>query len=179
MKPLFALTLALTLLAAPTHAQERTASGPLQTEASWSALKGIADSANNNAKSAHIRLNQVETCGKLGMFYAPGAPGSDGQGCKAPAMGNQGSRWSRDSGYAWAGPLLLQWGRACPSNKVALNVALPIPYPTAIMGVVGQLDAEHYGATRANQFVRVINNSTIQVGKSDINGCMNWLATGH
>ncbi len=178
MKTLLPFLVTICLLTPTLHAQERTASGPLQTEASWNALKSLTDNANNNAKSAHIRLNQIDLCAKKGMFYAPGTGNTDENGCKGPS-GNTAASWNRNAGYAWAGPVLLQWGRTCPSNKVATNVALPIPYPTAIMGVVGQLDAEHYGATRANQFVKVINNSVIQVGKSDINGCMNWLATGH
>ncbi|TKW60640.1 MAG: hypothetical protein DI628_07000 [Blastochloris viridis] len=179
MKPSLLLIAILCCTSISLHAQERTAGGNLQNEASWNALKGIADSANNNAKSAHIRLNQVEACGKLGMFYAPGAAGSDGQGCKAPAMGNQGSRWSRDSGYAWAGPLLFQWGRTCLGYSTEVHVPLPVTYPNAIMNVVGQLDEQHFGATRANQYVRIVNNGTILAGKTNINGCMNWLTTGY
>ncbi|TKW60667.1 MAG: hypothetical protein DI628_07140 [Blastochloris viridis] len=63
------------------YAQERTAGGSLNMEASWSALQNIADQANNNAKSAHIRLNQVDACARKGAFYATGQAGADGNGC--------------------------------------------------------------------------------------------------
>ncbi|NTB05787.1 hypothetical protein [Agrobacterium tumefaciens] len=61
-------------------AQERTAAGSLQMQASWSALQSIADQANKNAQSAHIRLNRIDLCARKGMFYAPEQPGAE-EGC--------------------------------------------------------------------------------------------------
>jgi len=80
MKTLPILTLCLLVPAA--YAQERTAAGALETQASWAALKSLTEQANTNAKSAHIRLDQIELCGKKGMLYAPGGEDSDKQGCK-------------------------------------------------------------------------------------------------
>ena len=79
MKSLSILTFCL--LVPVVYAQERTAAGNLATEASWSALKSLADQANNNAKSAHIRLNKTEECAEKGMLYAPHAEDAE-QGCK-------------------------------------------------------------------------------------------------
>jgi len=81
----FSLFTALCLLASGGYTQERTANGPLQTEASWAALKNLTEQANNNAKAAHIRLNQMEKCMKEGKLYAPGTEGTDVAGC-SPMM---------------------------------------------------------------------------------------------
>ena len=93
--------------------------------------------------------------------------------------GGVGSNWSPNLGYAWAGPILFQWGRACMNSGQTIYVALPITFPNAIMQVVGQTDTAHHGAQRANQYVDVVNNSTILAGKGGLNGCINWLAIGH
>lgn len=65
-------------------AQEVTASGNLKNEASWNALKSLADTANNTARTAQIMANAIKDCGVKGMFYSPGVSGADAQGCKAP-----------------------------------------------------------------------------------------------
>ena len=82
MKTLAFLTLCL--LATTAQAQERTATGPLTTEASWAALKNLTEQANNNANSAHIRLNQMETCAKEQKLYSPSTTGADEHGCITP-----------------------------------------------------------------------------------------------
>ncbi len=77
-------SLALVFLIATSEssfAQERTASGNLQMETTWTALKGLAEQANNNAKTAHIKLKQLETCNAKGMFYAPENTSKDADGC--------------------------------------------------------------------------------------------------
>lgn len=78
------LTLALCLLATTVQAQERTASGALTTEASWAALKNLTEQANSNAKSAHIRLDQIEMCAKDQKLYSPSTTGADQRGCITP-----------------------------------------------------------------------------------------------
>lgn len=80
------LTLLLvgTLLVAPlshTSAQETTASGNLQTEASWSALKSLIDAANNQSKMAMIAVEAIQNCGSKGMLYGPKSPSKDASGC--------------------------------------------------------------------------------------------------
>lgn len=75
--------LTLCLLVATAHAQERTATGPLTTEASWAALKNLTEQANSNANSAHIRLNQIEMCAKEQKLYSPSTAGADEHGCIA------------------------------------------------------------------------------------------------
>ena len=82
MKILFLATL---LLVPAAYAQERTATGPLQTEASWAALKNLTEQANTNAQAAHIRLNQIETCAKEQKLYSPSTTGADEHGCIASA----------------------------------------------------------------------------------------------
>jgi len=76
--PLLAL---LALLIPAAHAQESTATSPLATEASWSALKSLTEQANNNARTAHIRLDQMEKCNNQKKLYAPKAEGADADGC--------------------------------------------------------------------------------------------------
>lgn len=77
MKPVWIL-LALNVGLAMPYAQERTAGGTLQNQASWSALQNLTEQANGNAKNAHIRLNKTEACAQRGMLYAPGR---SGDGC--------------------------------------------------------------------------------------------------
>lgn len=86
------LTLLLvgTLLVAPfshTSAQETTASGNLQTEASWSALKSLIDAANNQSKMAMVLAEAIKSCGSKGMVYGPGVAGADANGCLPQASG--------------------------------------------------------------------------------------------
>ncbi len=66
------------------YSQERTASGNLQMETSWNALRLLADGANKNARSAQILANAIRDCGIKGMFYSPGVSGVDAGNCKAP-----------------------------------------------------------------------------------------------
>ena len=82
MKTTLALLATLLTLGVPALAQERTAGGPLQNEASWAALKNLTEQANANAKTAHIRLDQMALCGNKSMFYAPDAEDADTDGCK-------------------------------------------------------------------------------------------------
>jgi len=77
------LILTFCLLVSAVQAQERTATGPLQTEASWAALKSLSEQANTTAKTAHIRLNQMDVCAKEGKLYSPSIAGADEHGCIA------------------------------------------------------------------------------------------------
>lgn len=78
------------LLAAPlSHAvaQEITASGNLQTETSWLALKNLVDAANNQSKMAMALAEAIKSCGSKGMVYGPGVAGADATGCLPQASG--------------------------------------------------------------------------------------------
>lgn len=94
----------LVLLPMVAISQERAASGNLQTEASWTALKNLVNAADGKASVAQITANdaqtkannaqttadtaltvaqKIESCGKKGMLYAPGMSGADAKtGCK-------------------------------------------------------------------------------------------------
>lgn len=74
---------AFALLVSGAYAQERTAAGNLNTEATWTALRGLSEQANSNAKIAKTLAEAIATCGKKSMLYAAGQPGADAQGCKA------------------------------------------------------------------------------------------------
>lgn len=73
------------LLSSVSFAQERTATGSLDNQMTWTALKGLSEQANNNAKSAKILAEAIAACGQKSMLYSAGQPGADAQGCK-PAM---------------------------------------------------------------------------------------------
>lgn len=73
--------LALCLLVPATYAQERTASGALTTEASWTALKNLTEQANGNAQNALTLANAIRKCGDQKKLYGPGATGADADGC--------------------------------------------------------------------------------------------------
>jgi len=76
------LILALLCLAGSAFAQERSASGALDTELTWSALSSQLSTAKGQLAGANVRIDQVIVCGKKSMLYAPGA-GADSQGCVA------------------------------------------------------------------------------------------------
>jgi hypothetical protein len=80
----FFSVLGLVLLATPAMAQERTAGSSLDTQMTWSGLSSQITTVKQRADSAHIRVDQVEVCGRKGMVYSPGN-GADGQGCVTPA----------------------------------------------------------------------------------------------
>jgi len=83
MKNTTYLTLSLAVLALPLSvtAQERSVVGPLQTEASWTALANLANQAKSQAMVAQVLANAIAECGKKHMFYGPGQAGADAQGC--------------------------------------------------------------------------------------------------
>ncbi|NTB05788.1 hypothetical protein [Agrobacterium tumefaciens] len=83
---LFVFVTVICLSSLSAHAQERTAGGTLQTQASWNALQSLYEQANGTAKNAHFRLNQAEKCADKGMLYAPNSSNKDGDGCKQVSM---------------------------------------------------------------------------------------------
>ncbi len=85
--PAFALGLSLFQIVSAT-AQERVASGNMNVEATWQALKSLTEQANGNAKMALNLANSQYTCSLKGMFYSPGAAGVDADKCKASTMPN-------------------------------------------------------------------------------------------
>lgn len=80
---IFAAALLAVPYAAPS-AQERTASGNLQNEASWASLKSLVEAASYKAQGASALATAIKDCGVKGMVYAPGTAGIDAQGCKIP-----------------------------------------------------------------------------------------------
>lgn len=69
------------------QAQERTAGGALQTEASWAALKNLIGVVGDKTKIAQITATaalelatRIRNCGNKGMLYAPDNGGND-DGC--------------------------------------------------------------------------------------------------
>ncbi len=87
------LVLALLAIASTStaHAQERTAGRTEQPSASWDKLKAESTAAGQKANDAQASATKaletatkIETCGKLGMVYAPGAPGANASnGCRS------------------------------------------------------------------------------------------------
>jgi hypothetical protein len=83
------------------NAQERTAGGSLQTEASWSALKNLIDKVQGDTTINKIDINAIKSCASQGKLYA-------GSGCQDVAIptdprvtsiidcGNQGKVYSAD-----------------------------------------------------------------------------------
>jgi hypothetical protein len=78
------LILALAVLPLGAYAQERTAGSNLETQMTWGALSSQITTVKQRADGAHVRVDQVEVCGRKGMVYSPGN-GADGQGCVTPA----------------------------------------------------------------------------------------------
>lgn len=62
------------------HAQERTAGGPTETQMTWSSLTNLVNAANTKAEGVNARIDQMIKCNRKAMAYAPGA-GADGDGC--------------------------------------------------------------------------------------------------
>jgi hypothetical protein len=86
------LSLALigVLIAVPlssTVSQETTASGNLNTEASWAALHNLIDVANSQSKMAMALAEAIKSCGSKGMVYGPGIEGADTNGCLPQSSG--------------------------------------------------------------------------------------------
>lgn len=65
--------------------QERVAGGSLQQEASWSALKHLAELANSNAMLANTLAQALATCNDKKMLYSPSSADKDANGCIMPA----------------------------------------------------------------------------------------------
>ena len=88
----FLILAALNLLPLSIHAQERTTAGPLDTQASWAALKNLVEGANMNAKVATILAEAIKHCGMQDKLYGPQTAGADTDGCKlipAPSLAMQ------------------------------------------------------------------------------------------
>ena len=78
-----ASVLALALCAITATAQERAASGDMDVQVTWTALKSEVDSAKAGTEIVKVKVDQVIKCNKKMMLYAPGASGADGDGCIA------------------------------------------------------------------------------------------------
>lgn len=74
--------IALFLLVASPHAQERAAGSALETQMTWTALSAQAKSASDKADAVNSLVQQSIVCARKGKLYAPGTgPGVDSQGC--------------------------------------------------------------------------------------------------
>jgi len=71
----------LCVLIPAVHAQESTATGPLENQMSWSALHNLIEQANGNAKNALTLATAIKDCGVQKKIYGPGAEGADANGC--------------------------------------------------------------------------------------------------
>lgn len=69
------LILACLLITLPVMAQERTAGGALQTQASWGALKSMVDKTNGDVRIIQIDMGEMKKCAALGKLWIAG------QGC--------------------------------------------------------------------------------------------------
>ncbi len=83
VKTSLSLIAAVMALALPALAQERAATGPMDTQMTWTALSTMISSVGTKVDGANKRMDQLVICSKKGMLYAPGDAASDGQGCKA------------------------------------------------------------------------------------------------
>lgn len=71
------------LLSAPVSAvaQERTAGGNLQAEASWAALQSMIKKTNGDVQVLRIDVAAQRNCGNKGMVYGPDHESKDENGC--------------------------------------------------------------------------------------------------
>jgi len=67
-----------------TIAQERTAGGSLNQEASWNALRNLIEQATGDVKMVRADLNAIKACALKGMLHSPGVAGADEAGCMTP-----------------------------------------------------------------------------------------------
>ena len=114
MKKKLPLLLATSLLALPltgVHAQERTAGGSLQNQASWNALASLLEKTNGDVKTLGIQVNQQKTCNKKGAFWIPENKTADADGCVAPIIVDK--------------EFITQTGKSCSGLgcKVTINMA--------------------------------------------------------
>lgn len=100
-KTLAAVT-CLSSLIISVHAQETTAAGTLDNQMTWTALKGLSEQANSNAKNAMTLAQAIRDCGIKRMLYSPGVAGADGQGCLAPVSNSAFGTWQH---YGAAGSM--------------------------------------------------------------------------
>ncbi len=81
---MFFRILSVTLLVIPAASgQERAATGSVETQVTWTALRSLVDQAKASSDGAHARIDQIGKCGGKGMLYAPTAAGKDADGCLA------------------------------------------------------------------------------------------------
>lgn len=107
------------LVSSPASAQETTAGGTLDTQASWTALQNMLSATNGNVSLLRTDVNAMKTCaatlkmwqpgkgcvdisdpdvakiiacGKQGKVYGSGTAGADGNGCVT--MADNSLRWS-------------------------------------------------------------------------------------
>lgn len=62
-------------------AQERAATGSLEVQTTWTALRSLIDNATQATEAQRIRLDQAILCGNKGKVYAPSHVNKDSDGC--------------------------------------------------------------------------------------------------
>jgi hypothetical protein len=68
--PVLRISLLMVLMVASVvQAQERTAGGSLQAEASWGALKSMIERTDGNVATLKIDVNAMKACGALGKIW--------------------------------------------------------------------------------------------------------------
>ncbi len=95
-------------------------------------------------------------------------------------ISNTASSLVQSDGYAWAGPLLIQWGKVCPPIGAGyIKYNYPIPFPTQSLQIVGSRDTRHDGATRTNFSLRLFSNTQLKASVGGQIGCTNYIAIGY
>lgn len=81
----YVLTTALLMLIPLAQAQERTASGAISEQVTWSSLSAQISAVNSRTEAVNSRIDQLVVCARKGMIYAPGS--GDAQGCLEASQG--------------------------------------------------------------------------------------------
>lgn len=138
MHPVRVLIL-ITLLASASlsaNAQERTASGALNTEANWTALSNLVQQANSQARVATIAATDAQTKANSMIGCAASGKLFDGTACK-PISGtlranyvtasNTAFRWPSATATCPAGTVIAGGGGSCTSSVgwMFLNASQP------------------------------------------------------
>ncbi len=155
-------------------AQERTASGNLQVESSWTALKVLVDAAQGTARTAQItadsalaKANRIEICNRKGLLYGPGVSGSDADDCISPALlnnvlncGNQNLIYNRNANSCAPASVntpapscsleIVMSGIKHVGGREGQNVPLPCPAGYRVTGATGGSDLGQHYCTRIN-----------------------------
>ncbi|MER9336780.1 hypothetical protein NKJ06_22740 [Mesorhizobium sp. M0293] len=122
MNTSLSLIAAAMVLAWPAMAQERAATGPIDTQMTWSALSSQISTLGVKVDGANKRMDQLVICSKKSMLYAPGDAVSDTDGCLSP-LGNI--------------KTVVVSGSICSRASQALTKTVTCPADTTLLGCSG------------------------------------------